>query len=114
MGLEKGNVMAGTVTAEREMWIAVLWVAFKDAERGDERSLTWFEREGRDMRQVCALAGFDPVAVAERVRKMGLGRSDQHVAPARANGFDLPDPLSAKLLQRLAGLRQLVGGLANA
>lgn len=107
----------GLISPERDLWQSVLHAAWVDAQRGDAACARWLLRCGSDMRQVCGLAGLDPEIVSEEARRQGLEEARRRGLSCgkpleRPEAFQ--EPLSAGLLQRLAGLRDRVGGHANA
>ncbi len=91
---------------ERHLWVQVLLQAALDARREywaryssiDGRSaLDWFVAGGRDFREVCELAGFDPVYVRERTLK-ALGGRDAMLLTSRSIKGKKRDGLRGKFL----------------
>ena len=69
---------------ERQLWAAVLGQAVNDAlresaysdedRRANGGARSWMDRQGRDFRLVCTLAGMEPEAVADAWRGRRMER----------------------------------------
>lgn len=87
---------------EQTLWKAVLLTAVEDALQGvrsvevstaravaDARAKLWFTQPTENMADVCNLAGFDPVAVRDAMRKR-IAELQPDVMPDRGVPADLP------------------------
>lgn len=77
----RGRDARGT-DGHRQLWAEVMALAWKDATdeleadaavdliRARRDARRWFSQAGKDFREVCSLAGVDPVAVHERYKQV--------------------------------------------
>lgn len=57
---------------EKDLWLAVINQALREAKSGSSQAQRWLLEGGRDLHLVCALVGLDGDAVSERARAMGF------------------------------------------